>query len=190
LEIISTLLSSNFYTSFFGYYSRFNDGLLSHIVLFGLYFVGINKLEKEDFEKILKILIFTILPISFLGLSQYFSGVERVYSTLGQPNWLAQYLSMLLLLVLYLIFKEDLKKLKIWFVIYVLGFYCLWVTYSTSGILSFFAGSLILLTGIIKERNKEEHFTIKLALILFVTFLIAFLNLGMFKDKLNDAFLI
>lgn len=189
LEIISTLLSSNFYTSFFGYYSRFNGGLLSHIVLFGLYFVGINKLEKEDFEKILKILIFTILPISFLGLSQYFSGVERVYSTLGQPNWLAQYLSMILLLVLYLIFKEDLKKLKIWFVIYVLGFYCLWVTYSTSGILSFFAGSLILLTGIIKERNKEEHFTIKLALILFVTFLIAFLNLGMFKDKLNDAFL-
>jgi len=189
LEIISTLLSSNFYTSFFGYYSRFNGGLLSHIVLFGLYFVGINKLEKEDFEKILKILIFTILPISFLGLSQYFSGVERVYSTLGQPNWLAQYLSMILPLVLYLIFREDLKKLKIWFVIYVLGFYCLWVTYSTSGILSFFAGSLILLTGIVKERNKEEHFTIKLALVLFVSFLIAFLNLGMFKDKLNDAFL-
>ena len=189
LTVISTLFSSHFYTSFFGYYSRFYDGLLSYLILFGLYFVGINKLEESDFEKILKIAIFTILPISFLGLSQYFSGVERVYSTIGQPNWLAQYLGMLLPLVLYMIFAEGSKKFKIWLAVYILGFYCLWVTYSTSGITSFFIGFLILILNIREDKKEIQNFGPKLISVFLVTFFIVFLNLGMFKDKLNDAFL-
>ena len=42
LTAISTVFSSHFYTSFFGYYSRFNDSLISYVIFFGLYFVGIN----------------------------------------------------------------------------------------------------------------------------------------------------
>lgn len=188
LTSISTTFSSHFYTSFFGYYSRFNDAFLSYIVFFGLYFVAINKLKKEDFEKIIKVSLFTILPISIYGLSQYLNGVSRAYSSLGQPNWLSQYLGMLLPILIYYVIKENPKNFKIWFVIYAFGFFCFWVTFSMSGIISFLIGAAILFWKIISKEKKSKDFNNRVIVLVALTFLIAVSNLGIYKHKISDIF--
>ncbi|MBW6441335.1 O-antigen ligase family protein [Patescibacteria group bacterium] len=188
LFLISTLLSSHLYTSFFGYYSRFNDSLLSNLVFFGLYFVGINKLNKDDYEKILKITLFTILPISFLGLSQYFNGTVRAFSSIGQPNWLAQYLAMLLPLVVYFLLTEESGRYKVWFAVYVFGFYCLWVSYSTSGIFSFIVAVILVLIKMWKTENKVKDIKGRVIMFSAISIFISFSNLGIFKDKISDVF--
>src|SRR3990167_1858086 len=99
INIISTLLSSHLYTSVWGYYTRFNGGLMSVLVIFGVFFVAVNILKKDDYENLF--LCLTLLPISLHGITQYFQEVPRVYSTFGQPNWLAAYLVMVLPISLY-----------------------------------------------------------------------------------------
>lgn len=188
LTAISTVFSSHSYTSFFGYYSRFNDSLVSYIIFFGLYIVGINKFTKDDCEKLVKISLFSIIPLSFYGLSQYFNGVSRVYSTLGQPNWLAQYLGMLLPVLIYYILKDDGRKFKLWFLIYAFGFYCLWVTFSVSGIFSFFVGVLFLLRKVFSSERKMKDFKIRLLALIILTCVIGISNLGIYKYKINDIF--
>lgn len=185
---ISTLLSSHFRTSFFGYYTRFNDALMSYLIFFGLYFVSINKLRKEDFEKIIKTTLFTIIPISIFGLSQYFGGTARSFSTLGQPNWLSQYLSMLLPILIYFSLKESPRNFRIWFILYVFGFLCFWVSYSLSGLFSFFAAVAFLSTKVLNGKNISNDFRKRIILISSISVLIALSNLGLYKDKIDDVF--
>jgi len=183
--IISTLFSTHFYTSIFGYYSRFNGGFLSYFIFFGLYYVALNKLTKEDYRNLLTTSLFTIIPIGFYGLFQYFNSISRAYSTFGQPNWLAQYLSMILPVLLYIFLNEDSKLSKLWFGIYILGFYCFWVTYSLSGILGFLTSLVILLPKILKNK-KDNNFRYRLALMILVMVVVPVSNPGIFKDKVDD----
>ena len=201
ITLISTVFSSHFYTSFFGYYTRFNDGLLSYIVFIGLYFTAINKLKKEDFERLLEIVVLTIIPISIYGLAQHFGGpqflwnyaaVDRVFSTIGQPNWLAQYLVMLLLVCLYFSLSRSFEQFKFWFFIYILGFFCFWTTYSLSGILGFLAGVGLICVPYLKKgehKNKltSEKLGLRVALIVLISFSIVISNLGLFEAKINDV---
>lgn len=196
VTFISTIFSSHFYTSVFGYYTRFNDGLLLYLIFFGLYFVAINKLKKEDYLKLLKMVTLTVIPISIYGLAQHFGGssflwsypaVDRVFSTLGQPNWLAQYLAMILLACLYFALSENYKNFKFWFMVYVFGFFCFWVTYSMSGILGFLAGLAILSLNFYKKKVEPENFALRTILLFLITVSIAISNLGLFREKLNDA---
>jgi len=199
ITLLSTLFSSHIYTSFFGYYTRFDDGLLSYIVFFGLYIVAINKLTKEDFFDLVKIAILPIVPVSIFGLVQYFGGpsivwsgspVERVYSTIGQPNWLSQYLSILLMICLSFVLNDDFKNFKYWFFLYALGFFCFWVTYSMSGIVGFLAGIIVLCFNFLKTnksgKKKTENLPIRIIFLCLISFSIIFTNLGLFKGKLND----
>jgi hypothetical protein len=171
-----------------GYYTRFNDSFLSYVLFFGLYFVAINKLSKEDFEKVLKISLFSIVPISIFGLSQYFGGEVRVFSTFGQPNWLAQYLSMTLPVIIYILLNDDSKSFKIWFGVYVFGFYCLWVTYSMSGILGFLVASVILSSNLIRKKTHAEGFKTRIIMVVAISLFISISNLGLYKQKINDVF--
>lgn len=185
---LSTILSSHIYTSVFGYYTRFNDGFLSYLVFFLLYFVGINKISREDQGRLLKVSLLTILPVSFYGLSQYFGGTTRVFSTLGQPNWLAQYLSLLLPVVLYFSIFEKQGRYKIWFLTYILGFYCLWVSYSMSGLLGFSLGVVVLFINILKKNDITREARIRIALVALATVFVALTNLGMYKEKASDVY--
>jgi len=184
--VVSTIFSTHFYTSIFGYYTRFNGGFLSHLVFFGLYYVALNKLTKGDYKNLLTTLLFTVIPIGFYGLSQYFNGVSRAYSTFGQPNWLAQYLSMILPVLLYIFLNnKDLRLAKVWFGIFILGFYCFWVTFSLSGILGFLISLFILFPKILKNK-KDRNFGYRLALIILIMVIIPISNPGIFGDKIKD----
>ena len=141
--IISTIFSSHIYTSVWGYYTRFNGGLISILILFGLYIVMLSSFNRIDFEGIFYILSLTLFPIGFYSIHQHFQGIQRAYSTFGQPNWLAAYTVMILPLV----FDEYLKNQKLFknllfFSSFIIGFASLWFSSSISGLLGFF-GSFV-----------------------------------------------
>ena len=135
-QIIATIFSIDRYTSFFGYYSRLNGGLLSLLVFSTLFFILPNYL---DTKYIKKIFIFTLTSgaiIAMYGILQHFGidkkfwpnddVVARVFSTLGQPNWLAAYLCIIIPLIF--IFPQ-----KIYYPLVSIFILCLFFTKSKSG---------------------------------------------------------
>lgn len=97
-QILSTLFSIDWMTSVFGYYSRFNGGLLSTISYLLLYWAYVSNMDTTKTIKSIKYLILSTLLVSLYGIAEHF-GIDknlwvqdvqnRVFSTLGQPNWLA-----------------------------------------------------------------------------------------------------
>lgn len=172
---ISTLFSSHLYTSVWGYYSRFNGGLLSILILFGLYLVIVNLFSKVDFENIFFILALTIIPISFYSIYQYFEGIIRVYSTFGQPNWLAAYVVMIIPLVFdhYLKCQKSFIKDFLWFLLFVIGFASLWFSSSISGLLGFFGCFVLyffLNSSLIKVNKQKVAVAVIACLIIIFSF--------------------
>lgn len=111
-QLVSTLFSIDPHVSWFGYYSRFNGGMFSILSYTVLYYAFVTNFG-EIFPKALpsatlfritrlvKVILTTAAVISIYGVLEHF-GIDknlwvqdvqsRVFSTLGQPNWLAAYL--------------------------------------------------------------------------------------------------
>ena len=101
-QLISTILSQDRFTSFFGYYSRFHGGLLSIISYSLLYWAFVSNINVKQIKKTLKFLISSAFIVSIYAILERF-GIDknlwvqdvqnRVFSTLGQPNWLAAWIT-------------------------------------------------------------------------------------------------
>ncbi len=174
-QIISTILSIDPQTSWLGYYSRFNGGLLSTISYSLLYWAFVSNINKEG---VLRLIKYSILPsavlVSIYGVLEHF-GIDkniwvqdvqsRVFSTLGQPNWLAAWLIALIPLTWagavnnfqLPIFKK--KEFGIYFSLSILFFITLLFTKSRSGLLGFVVADVIFWGGYLwinhKKINKE-----------------------------------
>ena len=192
--VLSTIFSEHLYTSVWGYYTRFNGGLVSVLVFFGIYFSAVNLFSKEDLCKLLKFSLLPIIPISIYGISQHYgfqflwgeSPVGRAFSTFGQPNWLAQYIGMLLLVCLFLVVSEG--RSIFWSAVYLLGFGCLWFTYSVSGLVGCVTGFCVFMVLFFRSKKFDKGTLRVVLLLVFVSVLIAVFNLGLFKDRLHDVF--
>lgn len=114
-QLAATIFSMDHRTSIYGYYSRFNGGLLSSICYSILYFIYLSVMDREKTLKAIKILFISTLISSVWAIFEHFGysfsclifpgfGVfdvscwvqdvkTRVFSTFGQPNWLAAWLS-------------------------------------------------------------------------------------------------
>ncbi len=197
--VVSTALSSHFYTSVWGYYSRFNGGLISVLVFFGLYLVIINSFSRDDLAKLLDVTVLSVIPVSIYAILQFISagGVDRVYSTLGQPNWLAAYLVIMMPFIVNKILsstssassaltKSLTKETLLWSAVFLLVFSALWFTYSMSGLLGLVVGmgAFCLFNW---ERVKASVSV--LVILSVVAVLIAGLNLGFFRQRVSDVFL-
>lgn len=151
-QIVSTIFSIDQHTSLFGYYGRFNGGLLSTFTYIFLYYGFISNIEKDKntaikslfgisalssllvvlwglpgtFNHDLSCLLFTSKFNNTCWTAQ-FKPAERMFSTLGQPNWMGAYLAITFFVSLFLAFTSSLKK---WRVLGVLG-----VVFSYLGIL-------------------------------------------------------
>jgi len=205
-QIISTIISIDRHTSLLGYYSRFHGGLLSTICYLTLYWGLVSNLKKEDSLKLIRSALFSGLLVSLYGIGQHF-GIDknlwiqdvqnRVFSTLGQPNWLAAYLDLLIFIVLaHYLFSPPVKtgegkKTRIislgFFSIYYL---CLLFTKSRSGFLGFVFPLLILLSiELITGRLKRGYQKI-ISLLLITGFLSALIGIPFnLKSKINLSFL-
>lgn len=142
-QLISTLLSIDIRTSFFGYYSRFNGGLLSIVSYVTLYWAFVNFMNKDTTIKFIKALILTTFIASLYAALEHFGYSmsclaiggfnfqtsfnvncwvqdvqNRVYGTFGQPNWLAAWLAAVIPLTLYEITRHfnQLKRVSIYIV--------------------------------------------------------------------------
>ncbi|RJR26932.1 hypothetical protein C4561_04100 [candidate division WWE3 bacterium] len=190
--LLSVIFSSHIYTSLWGYYTRFNDGLLSVCFFIFIYFVIKNVLSKTQTDALLKISVTTLIPAGIISIAQHYgisalwssTPVERAFSTFGQPNWFAQYVVLILPLSIYY-YVFDRNSL-FWFTTSVIGFAGTWFSYSLSGLLGLLISLLIfalLLTGkILTDRGKFK----KIVILFTIYFLIGVLNPGLLTDRFHD----
>lgn len=115
-QVISTIFSIHPHTSVFGYYTRFNGGLLSTISYITLFYAFSSNFNKKQIKGLLVSIFIGALGVSLYAIPEHFGhslsclmiggdfGVdcwvqkvqERVFGTFGQPNWLAAYAILLL----------------------------------------------------------------------------------------------
>src|SRR5258706_4811765 len=111
-QIISTFTSIDRHTSLWGYYSRFHGGLASTICYIVLFYAFITHFagQVHAIKKVLLTILATAIITSPYAILEHF-GIDqhvwvqdvqnRVFSTLGQPNWLSAYLVAILPLALF-----------------------------------------------------------------------------------------
>lgn len=139
-QLVSTFVSFDNHISIWGYYSRFNGGLLSMLSYVLLYYAFLSNFKAAEIlkviDKILKISLVAGIIVALWGLPSHF-GYDptcfvfrgtldvscwtadfqpkvRIFSTLGQPAWLGAYLAMLIPISLAYFLKEKLSNRKPW----------------------------------------------------------------------------
>jgi len=157
-QALSTIFSIDRQTSLLGYYGRFNGGLLSISSYLLLFYIFLDSFDKKYLKQFLLVsLVSSVLVIAW-GLpgkfghdlsclifthsfdvscwTKDFHPTERMFSTLGQPNWLGAYLSIHFFIGLYFLFSHAKKHLQtILFAAYcVLTFIAILFTRSDSAI--------------------------------------------------------
>lgn len=152
-QLLSTITSIDPRTSIFGYYSRFHGGLLSSISYSLLYWAFVSNMDREKTIKSIKVLFTSAVLVSIYGVLEHF-GIDkeiwvqdvqnRVFSTLGQPNWLAAWLAALIPLTWAWAISAD-KDKKFWLSLGLstLFFLTLLYTKSRSGLLGFVVAEAI-----------------------------------------------
>lgn len=155
-QFFSFLVSIDHYTSLWGYYSRFHGGLFSTISYLLLYWAFVSNFDKQKVLSAIRYLLFAATLVASYGILEHF-GIDakywvqdvknRVFSTLGQPNWLAAYLLAIIPLPIAFIpsFKFKRKELQslmsdwrflLYGFLFLLFMLCLFFTKSRSGFLA------------------------------------------------------
>lgn len=104
-QILSTIFSIDRHTSIWGYYSRFHQGLLATFSYVILFYALVSNLDKKSTAlRLIFVALISGFVVAIYGIAEHF-GIDakywvqdvknRVFSTLGQPNWLAAYLAIL-----------------------------------------------------------------------------------------------
>ena len=149
-QIISTFISIHPYTSFWGYYSRFHQGLLSTISYLVIFWAFSSNVRRSELAAIIKAILWGTALSAGWGFLEHF-GIDRgrwiqdvqsrVFSTFGQPNWLAAYLDIafFLLFLPLVTFKNRIYQ----FVAGALFLTTIYFTKSRSGFLGLLAGFAI-----------------------------------------------
>ena len=167
-QLISTLFSIDPLTSVLGYYSRFNGGLASIICYSLLYWAFVSNIDSKKTWKLIYITLSSAALVAFYGVLEHF-GIDkkiwvqdvasRVFSTLGQPNWLAAWLIALMPVTWSLILKTGIKLKNYKFWIYlslsILLFWTMIFTKSRSGYLGF-AVAFIIFWGFTVWQKRHE----------------------------------
>lgn len=175
--LLSTLFSMDRHMSIFGYYGRFNGGLLS-ILAYSTLFYGLGFFfTKKDINKILKVSMLSSVIVMVWGLSgklghdfscllftgqfsnncwtDQFRPAERMFSTLGQPNWLGAYLAIQFFIGVYFLVTKHFKRWYLSYAYVLLTFICLLSTKSRSALLAVGVGTIVYGCAIIMIRQVE-----------------------------------
>ena len=203
-QLVSSLFSIDPHVSWFGYYSRFNGGMFSIISYVFLYYAFISNVQHV--QNILKVSLATGVIVAFYGVAERL-GVDkhlwvqdvqnRVFSTLGQPNWLAAYLVALAPLAMALGLQAQSSKLKaqnnvkaqsikrsenlgfgfdlsfgfwIWSLIAALFFVVLLFTRSRSGLLGFAVADVVFWGLVLLQKKRPILPFVILHVFLVVTY--------------------
>ncbi len=198
---LSTIFSIDTHTSIFGYYSRFNQGLLSTISYLLLFYAFVTNFPKEKIRFVFVSILSSAFLVAGWGVLQHYGVDEaywvqdvkmRVFSTLGQPNWLAAYLAMLLPLALAMSIITKSKILRFFSFLFALLLYLSFTfTNSRGGTLGLSVGIAFFYFFLLyPARKKNLNIPIRLPLFfLLIAFCInliwgsAFFDLKTFLKK-------
>jgi len=168
-QLISTVFSMDPHVSWLGYYSRFNGGMLSVICYTLLFYAFVSNIQKEFLPKLARFLFGTAVIVSLYGVLEHF-GIDkhlwvqdvqaRVFSTLGQPNWLAAYVVALIPMTLSIAYvrKSHWPNTILPTAVTLLYFVTLLYTRSRSGLIAFIICDILFwgVTFILSKRSKEN----------------------------------
>lgn len=170
-QVLSTVFSIHPYTSFLGYYSRFNGGLLSTICYVFLFYAFVSNLKKRDLGNFFLSAFLSSVIVAIYGILEHFGhsiscllvpgtstfGVDcwvqdvqsRVFASFGQPNWLAAYVVTILPISFVIAIQKKIPQIKrLFFIITtLLLFLVLLYTRSRSGIVGLAGGVGVFLVG-------------------------------------------
>lgn len=182
-QVVATVFSIDVHTSIFGYYGRFNGGILSisaYILLCAAYISNMSVKSgievRESIEKLLKVSLITSIVVMLWGLpskfgydlsclmftghldvacwTEQFKPTVRIFSTLGQPNWFGTYLVIHFFIGVYFFFKAKIDKARYLYALYLLSTVVfILFTRSRSSLLALLVCSL-LFTGYLYIRKK------------------------------------
>ena len=189
----TTLLSTHRYTSLWGYYSRFNGGFFSLLAFYSIYLILNQFLNKIRTELIIRALFFSGLIISLYAVLQNFGfdkdfwvqdSQARAFSTLGQPNWLAAYLLVVLPIPIYhYLIAPNIKRRLFYFLSTGIFYFAFWSTYSLSGFLGLLA--FVLLESLVNKDFLLAHLR-EILLLLFFCLSLSASRPGIFGAKIDS----
>jgi O-antigen ligase len=184
-NVVSTIFSIDVHTSIFGYYGRFNGGLLSIIAYLLLFFVFIQISDRRHVLNCLKFSFGTAVLVVLWGIpgrygsdlscfiftgkitnacwTAQFKPAERMFSTLGQPNWLGAYLAVNFFFGLYFLVIRDAFKNR-----------------STVLLTS---SLLLIFSGILFTRSRSALLAVAISLVVFGVYYL-YLKRAAFKNSL------
>jgi len=204
-QFLSYLFSIDKHVSFWGYYSRWNGGLLSNLALAILYWAFVSNMEFKSTLKAIYSLILSAVLVSMWGIPSHFGldptcalfsygwttncwtkefiPTARIFSTLGQPNWLAAFLTAVFPLLWAIEIektretKNTSKNLSLAFlIINSLLFLALLFSGSRSGLLAFLSTLLLFWLLAFYSKSQSKILLKKFAnlILLFLLFIIIF----------------
>jgi O-antigen ligase len=197
-QILSTIFSVDLHTSIFGFYGRWNGGLISIICYCLLYWAYVSNITAHATRKIIISTLIAGVIVSIYGILEHYGhsascllmgrgfGTDcfvqdvqsRVFATFGQPNWLAAFVAILLPLSIANIKIENSKKNCLWILVSIILFLALVFTKSRSGLIAFGVASVIY--WILNLRSNFEK-TLPKLLILNIIFVGIFFAFNPFK---------
>lgn len=194
--ILSTIFSIDRHISIWGYYSRSNGGLLSLVSYLLLYWAFVSNMALPQVKNALKFALASGLIISLWGIMEHF-GVspsciilrgelnadcwiqrvqERVFATLGQPNWLAAYLAMLIFPAFYFFLSSEDQREKIKYFFALIAMYLAFTFSYSRGPTLGLIGGLGVFIGLLVLKAKSFNF--KLVFVVLSSFVLVNLLFG------------
>ncbi len=190
VTFIATIFSTNPYFSFFGQHMHHMEGLWATLIYVVLYFLVIANLDVSKIRKIISVFLIASGVTVVYGLLQHF-GIEfvnwqisskgRIWSSMGNPNFFAGFLVMVIPLSIVVLLDWRRKNgnklsLKTGLLITLLCFQllCLNFTYSRASWIGLFFGLAIIAILWRKQLGKMRKIFKFTILVLFIAFLFVF----------------
>jgi len=164
---LSTLFSVSPRLSFWGMHGFYFEGFLSFLCYGIIYFIAVNYVA--DKRKVLKTLLIASVIVSVYALVQatgitffVWRGTQpypRVWSTFGNPNFLAPFLIMVIPIYLIFVIKaETMRKKSLYSLFTLLSVLALIFTYSRAAWLGMVVGLIVFALMINKKQLKVNSF--------------------------------
>ncbi len=212
-QLLATFFSINTHTSLFGYYSRFNGGLLSTLSYVVLYYGFVFFIPKAQIGKHVQNLLFGGILAALYAFPEHFGhspscymltgdfNVEcwvqdvksRVFGTFGQPNWLAAYMIVLLPLALSKLLeslnhqKNTIRNGVVWSISFLLFASVLLFTQSRSGILGAGLALSLFMAGMLLFSYKEGKKTVSSLVFPAIALAVFVLLVVIIKNPFGDT---
>ena len=190
VTFIATIFSTNPYHSFFGQHMYHMEGLWAILIYATLYFLVIANLDVLKIRKIILVFLIASAITVVYGLLQHFgidfvnwqiSSKERIWSSMGNPNFFAGFLVMAIPLSIVVLLDWRRKNgnklsLKTGLLIALLCFQllCLNFTYSRASWIGLFFGLVIIAILWRRQLGKMRKIFKFTSLVLFIALLFVF----------------